>query len=106
MADEPIYAKYLAEFIGTFMLVLTVGCNVIDGNPVWAVVSIACVLMVCIYALGPVSGANFNPAVTIACFLSGAVGIVDALVYIVVQILAGIAAGFAYYGLYGKAFKL
>jgi len=48
-------AKYIAEFVGTFMLILTVGCNVLTGSPVWAVTSIACTLMVSIYALGGVS---------------------------------------------------
>ena len=52
------------------MLVLTVGCNVLGGNPVFGALSIASVLMVSIYALGSVSGANFNPAVSLALFLN------------------------------------
>merc|ERR1719253_806471 len=95
----------LAEFIGTFMLVLTVGCNVIAGSPIWGVTSIACVLMVCIYALGSVSGANFNPAVTFALGFSRTLGLHggkggmawgEVLQYMVVQVVAGVLAGFTY----------
>lgn len=55
---------------GTFMLVVTVGLNVMGRTPdgAW---SIACALMSMIYALGDVSGAHFNPAVTVAIFASG-----------------------------------
>merc|ERR1719191_2048651 len=103
---DPAYCKYLAEFLGTYLLVLTVGCNVIDGSPVWAATSIACVLMVSIYALGSVSGANFNPAVTLAVALSGGIEWLNALIYVVVQLLAGSLAGLTYWGLYGKTFAL
>lgn len=107
MADqEPPASQYFAEFIGTYLLVFTVGCNVIDGSPVWAVTSIACVLMVSIYALGSVSGANFNPAVTLAVALSGGIAWLNAIIYMVVQIIAGICAGLTYWGLYGKTFAL
>eukprot|EP00409_Alexandrium_fundyense_P005260 CAMPEP_0185900872 /NCGR_PEP_ID=MMETSP0196C-20130402/320_1 /TAXON_ID=2932 /ORGANISM="Alexandrium fundyense, Strain CCMP1719" /LENGTH=91 /DNA_ID=CAMNT_0028619421 /DNA_START=120 /DNA_END=392 /DNA_ORIENTATION=+ len=64
-------ASCLAEFVGTFLLILTVGCNVLSSNPNWGGVSIASVLMVMIYALGGASGANFNPAVSLALGLTG-----------------------------------
>jgi len=104
-------AEILAEFTGTFLLIFTVGCNVLGGAGTWAGVSIACVLMVCIYAFGGISGANFNPAVSIGLGLSqqlggpgmdwGKVG-----VYSAVQIAAGITAAFCYTGLFGKPFAL
>jgi len=107
MADqEPPASQYLAEFLGTYLLVFTVGCNVIDGSPTWAVLSIACVLMVSIYSLGSVSGANFNPAVTLAVALSGGIAWLNAAIYMVVQLLAGLCAGMTYWGLYGKTFPL
>jgi len=90
-------SKLLAEFIGTFMLVFTVGCNVNSGgHAVFAVTSIACVLMVCIYALGGVSGANFNPAVSVTLGISKKLVLSEMLAYIVVQLVAGVLAAFAF----------
>jgi len=99
-------SMYLAEFIGTYMLVFTIGCNVLDGNPIWAVTSIACVLMVCIYSLGSISGANFNPAVSLACALSGALTWFNCAIYMAVQLLAGVLGGCTYWLLYGSTFVL
>jgi len=99
-------AKYVAEFVGTYLLVFTVGCNVLSGSPVWAATSIACVLMVSIYALGGVSGANFNPAVSVALGLSGKLEWKDVGIYSVVQIIAGICAGLSYGALFFKVFNL
>jgi len=97
----------VAEFLGTFLLVFTVGCNVLSSNPVWAGVSIACVLMVSIYALGAVSGANFNPAVSIALGCAGKMGLTHVAGYCCVQIIAGVAAGASYTALFGgKTFNL
>jgi len=89
-------AKCLAEFVGTFMLVLTVGCNVLTGSPVWAVTSIACTLMVSIYALGGVSGANFNPAVSLALGIAKKLEWKDVGIYMGCQIAGGICAGLVY----------
>jgi len=64
--------KYAAEFIGTFFLVLTVGCAAglgLAGD--FAPIAIGSALMVMIFAGGHVSGAHFNPAVTLAVFLRG-----------------------------------
>merc|ERR1719174_562467 len=62
--------KLSSECIGTFFLVFTVGMNVLGGFT-GAAFSIGSALMCMIYALGSVSGAHFNPAVTIAILLSG-----------------------------------
>merc|ERR1719262_2007469 len=95
-----------AEFVGTFLLVFTVGCNVLSGSPVWAATSIACILMVSIYALGGVSGANFNPAVSVALGLSNKLDWWDVMLYCAVQIIAGICAGLSYGALFFKVFNL
>merc|ERR1719223_1758903 len=99
--------KLLAEFIGTYFLVLTVGLNVLGSSlaPVW---SIAVALMVMIYALGNISGAHFNPAVTLAIFLTGR-GIItalDAVFYVLVQFLAGICGALSYAALEWDVFSL
>jgi len=103
--------KCFAEFLGTFLLIFTVGCNVLSGSGVWAGVSIACVLMVAIYALGGISGGNFNPAVSVALGVSksmGGPGLDWPTVgsYGAVQTAAGIAAGLCYSMLFGSSFNL
>jgi len=105
-AEIPAYSKYIAEFVGTYLLVFTVGCNVSKGSPVWAGVSIACVLMVSIYALGGISGANFNPAVSLTLACSSYLPWMEAGIYVAVQLVAGICAGFSYFALYGDSFNL
>jgi len=99
-------AKYVAEFIGTFMLIFSVGCNVLVGDKTWGVTSIACTLMVSIYALGGISGANFNPAVSIALGLAKKLPWVDVSIYICVQLAAGILAGLSYAVILGDTFNL
>lgn len=98
-------APYIAEFVGTFMLVFTIGCAVLTGSA-WAATAIACVLMVMIYALGPVSGGNFNPAVSLSLCIAGKLEPTVMLGYWVVQLLAGISAGFAYSLMLGKNLPL
>jgi len=104
----PSADKLIAEFVGTFLLVFTVGCNVLSGSPAWIGTSIGCVLMVSIYALGGVSGANFNPAVSVALGLAGKMdgGWTQVGVYCAVQIIAGIVAALSYGALFFKVFNL
>jgi aquaporin Z len=87
--------RYLSEFIGAYILVLTVGCNVLSGNLNWGATSIAMALMVGIYALGSISGAHFNPAVTLAVACSNKMlgGWQQAAVYMLFQVFGGICAG-------------
>jgi len=108
MGEDSRVARYCSEFLGTFILVFTVGFNVITGQPVWGGISIACSLTVMIYALGKSSGANFNPAVSFALCCAGKLHWVDAVGYIVVQCIAGISAGVGYGLLFGfhEAFNL
>lgn len=98
----------LAEFCGTFVLVMTVGCNVLSSNPTWGGVSIASSLMVMVYALGGASGANFNPAVSVALGLAGKLddGWKQVGVYAAVQILGGCAAAVCYSLLFGSTFNI
>eukprot|EP00930_Biecheleria_cincta_P042797 TRINITY_DN2944_c0_g2_i1.p1 TRINITY_DN2944_c0_g2~~TRINITY_DN2944_c0_g2_i1.p1 ORF type:complete len:482 (+),score=86.78 TRINITY_DN2944_c0_g2_i1:73-1446(+) len=111
MATPTMAAKCTAEFVGTFLLVFTIGCNVLGGNAVWAGVSIAAVLMVAIYALGGISGANFNPAVSLTLGISKAMGgpgldWTTVGIYSGVQVSAGIAAAVCYSVLLGESFNL
>ena len=85
--------KYLAEFIGTFFLVLTIGCAVLaGGGGVIPPLAIGSALMVMVYAGGHLSGAHYNPAVTIAVWLRGRCPVSDVVPYIASQVLGASAA--------------
>jgi aquaporin Z len=84
--------KYLAEFVGTFFLMMTVGVAVSSMNAL-APLAIGGVLTVMIYAAGHISGAHFNPAVTLAALVRGAVTGADAIRYVLAQTAAGALAG-------------
>jgi len=96
--------KYITEFIGTFFLVLTIGCTVIPGAPgVIPPLAIGAALMVMIFAGGHVSGAHYNPAVTLAVFIRGRCPAKDVVPYWIAQILGAVAAAFIAMFLYGKS---
>ena len=83
--------KYATEFIGSFFLMLTIGCTGIAAGPgVIPPLAIGATLMVMIYAGGHVSGAHYNPAVTLAVFLRGRCSGADVIPYWIAQ-LAGAA---------------
>jgi len=85
--------KYVAEFIGTFFLTFTVCCAVLTAQPL-APVAIGAVLVAMVFAGGHISGAHFNPAVTLAVYLRGRMDTRDVLPYMGAQLVAGlIAAG-------------
>jgi len=96
-----------SEFFGTFFLVLTVGFNVLQ-NAALAPVAIGAILMVMIFSTGSVSGAHFNPAVTVGVLASQRDQIhpVDACFYVVAQIIGGIVAGACYWWVLGATFTL
>ena len=78
--------KYIAEFIGTFFLVLTIGCTVIGaGAGVIAPLAIGAALMVMVYAGGHISGGHYNPAVTLGILIRGKVQPADVVPYMIAQ---------------------
>ncbi len=88
--------KYLVEFIGTFFLVFTIGMTVLaPGAGNLAPFAIAAALMVMIYAGGHVSGAHYNPAVTIAVWLRGKCATADLVPYMGAQAAGAFVASFA-----------
>src|SRR5215212_11409081 len=83
--------KYIAEFLGTFFLVLTIGCTVIGaGASVIAPLAIGAALIVMVYAGGHISGGHYNPAVTLGILIRGKVQPADVVPYWIAQ-LAGAA---------------
>src|SRR2546422_2337962 len=93
--------KYLTELIGTFFLVLTIG---LAGTyePFLAPLAIGATLMVMVFMGGHVSGAHYNPAVSLAAFLAGKLGLIDFIIYVVVQIAAALAASAVVLVILGK----
>lgn len=86
--------KYIAEFIGTFFLVLTIGCTGIGAGPaVIAPLAIGAALMVMVFAGGHISGGHYNPAVTLGVLIRGKVKATDVVPYMIAQFAgAAIAA--------------
>lgn len=77
--------RYVTELIGTYFLVLIIGMVVVDGSPS-APLAIGLGLTALVYMGGHVSGAHYNPAVTIALYLRGAAARRDVLPYMAAQI--------------------
>ena len=93
MSEHTLLHKLIAEFIGTFFLALTICTAAVHGSAgEYAPFAIASTLMVMIYGLGHVSGAHFNPAVTVGIWLRGACEKDEVAPYIAVQVIAGAAA--------------
>jgi len=84
--------KLIAEFIGTFFLVFTVGMTVVGGAGVLTPLAIGSVLMVMVYAAGHVSGGHLNPAVTLAVFVRGKCPAKDVVPYWAAQLAAAVVA--------------
>ena len=84
--------KLTAEFIGTFFMVLSICLTAVFGasQGVHPAFPVAGTLMVMIYALRHVSGAHFNPVVTLSLWIRGATERSEIIPYSVVQIIAGI----------------
>src|ERR1700731_3172665 len=85
--------KYIAEFIGTFFLVLTIGCSVIgNGAGPLAPLAIGSALMVMVFVGGHVSGGHFNPAVTLGVWLRGKCETKDVAPYMIFQVMGAVLA--------------
>ena len=84
-----ILIQALAEFIGTFVFLFVI---LQQGQPI----PIAVALLAVIYAFGNISGGHFNPAVTVMMGAHQKISMNNAIIYIVAQILGGIAAVFVY----------
>src|SRR5215213_7216191 len=93
--------KYIYEFIGTFFLVLTVGCAAVAGAAgAIAPLAIGAILMCMIYAGGHLCGGHYNPAVTLGVFMRGRCSAVDVIPYMLAQFVGAAVAVFATKALY------
>lgn len=94
--------KYIAEALGTALLVfigagvatLSFGFDVTQSSPTAGVLATAFafgfVMLILAYAIGPISGAHINPAVTIGFLLSRRISLVDAVGYWIAQVIGAI----------------
>lgn len=91
--------KYVAEFIGTFVLVfaacgtaVAVKCNGAEGNAAYLMTALAfgLVIVAMAYSIGNISGCHINPAVTLAVLINKGISVKDACGYVVSQVLGGI----------------
>ena len=104
MAECGIGKKFLAELIGTFFLVFfgtgsavvtlliadgvgDAGIGLLGGLGDWIAIALAfgLTVMICIYLFGKISGAHYNPAVTIGLLVTKNISLMDSIYYIVAQ---------------------
>lgn len=90
------HSAYLAEFVGTYLLTVAVGCNIIAGSRIWAATSIGSALMVLVYMFYHVSGAMLNPAVTFALGILKKKPWKEVGIYCAIQIAGGILGALTY----------
>jgi glycerol uptake facilitator-like aquaporin len=109
----PLHRRLLAEALGTMLLLAAVvgsgimGSALSGGNDGIALLANAAatagVLYVLVETLGPVSGAHFNPAVTLAMRLRGDLSTSHAAAYIAVQVVAAVAGVLLAHAMFGQA---
>jgi len=94
-----VNSKYLAEFLGTFWLVLG-GCGAavlaakfpqVGIGFMGVALAFGLTVLTMAYAVGHISGGHFNPAVTTGQLVAGRIDTLDALWYVAAQVLGGIA---------------
>ncbi|MBE6677455.1 MAG: MIP family channel protein [Ruminococcaceae bacterium] len=108
------FKKYAAEFIGTFVLVFfacgvaaVTGCTgEADAAYVATALAFGLVIVAMAYSIGNVSGCHINPAVSIAMLVSGKLGVVDFIGYVVAQFAGAIAGAAALMGVLGDDYKV
>lgn len=98
--------SYLTEFIGTFFLVLTIGLCIQGSatNTPFVPMAIGSSLMIMVYMGGHISGAHYNPAVSLAVLLRGKMAGRDFIPYVLAQCLGAFVAALTVYYLLGKTF--
>jgi aquaporin Z len=85
--------KYVAEFLGTFILVF-IGCGsaVVGAGHVGIAFAFGLTVLALVYAIGPISGCHVNPAISVAMLVAGKMKGKDCVWYIIAQCLGALAA--------------
>ncbi len=95
--------KLLTEFIGTFFLVLTVGLTVTAGSE-FTPLAYGTSVMIMVYMGGQISGGHYNPAVSLAATIRGALPAGDFFPYVLSQLVGATAAAFVVNLITGQTF--
>ena len=85
------------EFIGTMFLVLVIGLN---SNPI----AIGAIVIAMVYMGWHISGAHYNPAITLAVWIRGKIDLKNAVAYIFAQLLGAFAASIVFYLIQERTF--
>jgi len=96
---------YVTEFIGIYFLVLTIGLTVLGGTP-FAGLAIGASLMVMVYMGGHISGAHYNPAVSLACAIRKKLPWSEVPPYLAAQLTGAVAAALTVRGILGQTFTI
>lgn len=99
VAEQPWPLRVGAELIGSFLIcfavyvIATFGSVIYTVNLAYAALATGLVYAAVTYALGKVSGGQFNPAITVAAMIAGRTKLVDGVLYIIVQVVGATLAG-------------
>lgn len=112
--EDKIMKKYVAEFIGTFVLVLVAcgvaavtGCNgEANGSYILTALAFGGVIVAMAYSIGNISGCHINPAVSIGVWINKGISTQDFIGYLVSQFLGAIAGAAVLRGLIGTSYGL
>jgi aquaporin Z len=94
---------YVTEFIGIYFLVLTIGLTALGGTP-FAGLAIGGSLMVMVFMGGHISGAHYNPAVSVALAMRKKLPWSEVPPYIAAQLAGAVAAALTVRGILGQTF--
>ncbi len=110
MLDRP--RRLAAEALGTaFLLATVVGSGIMGetlagGNVAIALlgntIATGAILVVLILMFGPISGAHFNPAVTVAFLIRREISLADSILYIIVQVIGGVLGVWAAHAMFAQ----
>lgn len=104
--------KLTAEFLGTYFLVFAgtgaIVVNELTGalTHVGIALTFGLVVMALIFAFGHISGAHFNPAVTVGFLVIKEIDVISSIKYVLTQCAAAILASFTVYYLFGNVASL
>mmetsp|Transcript_50807 Transcript_50807/g.135565 ORF Transcript_50807/g.135565 Transcript_50807/m.135565 type:complete len:477 (-) Transcript_50807:94-1524(-) len=104
-ASLEMFAPYVAEFVGTLVLVFTTACCQLTADPTWSPVAVAFIVIGLVYSFGPISGGHMNPAVTICLALVSKMSLRRAVLQVLAQCLGGFTAALICTGVFDQYAK-